>query len=101
MGFEGLRFFNFRNLGDAELPLGAREIFLVGQNGQGKTNLLEAVHLLSLGSSFREKREAALAREPSETIGLSAGFSTPETGARTLSLQLAAGRRKELRVDDK
>lgn len=101
MGFERLRFFNFRNLKDRELPLGAREIFLVGQNGQGKTNLLEAVHLLCLGSSFREKREAALARVPSEATGLFAGFSTPETGARSISLQLAAGRRKELRVDDK
>ena len=64
MGFERLRFFNFRNLKDRELSLGAREIFLVGQNGQGKTNLLEAVHLLSLGSSFREKREAALVAGP-------------------------------------
>ncbi|MGA2477912.1 MAG: AAA family ATPase, partial [Spirochaetia bacterium] len=46
MGFERLRFFNFRNLKDRELALGAREVFLVGENGQGKTNLLEAVHLL-------------------------------------------------------
>jgi DNA replication and repair protein RecF len=101
MGFERLRFFNFRNLKDRELSLGAREIFLVGPNGQGKTNLLEAVHLLSLGSSFREKREAALAREPSEPIGLFAGFSASEAGAKSISLQIASGRRKELRVDDK
>jgi len=33
MGFERLRFFNFRNLKDRELSLGAREVFLVGQNG--------------------------------------------------------------------
>jgi DNA replication and repair protein RecF len=101
MGFERLRFFNFRNLKDRELSLGPREIFLVGQNGQGKTNLLEAIHLLSLGSSFREKREAALARQPSESTGLFAGFSSQETGTRSISLQLMAGRRKELRVDDK
>ena len=101
MGFERLRFFNFRNLKDRELSLGAREIFLVGQNGQGKTNLLEVVHLLSLGSSFREKRESAFARVSSEPIGLSAGFSTAETGSRNISLQLASGRRKELRIDDK
>lgn len=101
MGFEKLRFFNFRNLKDRGLSLGARQIFLVGPNGQGKTNLLEAVHLLSLGSSFREKREAALAREPSESTGLFAVFSTPESGARSLSLQFAGGRKKELRVDDK
>ncbi len=101
MGFERLRFFNFRNLKDRELPLGAREVFLVGRNGQGKTNLLEAIHLLCLGSSFREKREAAFARVPSEATGLFADFSTAENGARSLSLQLSAGRRKELRVDDK
>jgi DNA replication and repair protein RecF len=101
MGFEKLRFFNFRNLKDRELSLGAREIFLVGQNGQGKTNLLEAVHLLALGSSFREKREAALARAPFENTGLFASYSTPEGVVKSISLQFAAGRRKELRVDDK
>jgi DNA replication and repair protein RecF len=101
MGFERLRFFNFRNLKDRELPLGAREIFLVGQNGQGKTNLLEVVHLLCLGSSFREKRESAFSRVSSDPIGLSARFSTAEGGSRDFSLQLAPGRRKELRIDDK
>ena len=101
MGFERLRFFNFRNLKDRELSLGARQIFLVGQNGQGKTNLLEAVHLLCLGSSFREKRESALARNPSQPTGLSASYSTAERGPKSFSLQFAEGRRKELRVDDK
>jgi DNA replication and repair protein RecF len=100
MGFERLRFFNFRNLKDRELSVGAREIFLVGPNGQGKTNLLEAVHLLSLGSSFREKRESALARNPAEPTGLWAAHGTGDE-AKTFSLQFAEGRRKELRVDDK
>jgi DNA replication and repair protein RecF len=101
MGFERLRFFNFRNLKDRELSLGAREIFLVGHNGQGKTNLLEAVHLLSVGSSFRERREAALSRDPSETMGLFARFAAPGAGVKTFSLRFSADRRKELRVDEK
>jgi len=101
MGFERLRFFNFRNLKDRELSLGAREVFLVGQNGQGKTNLLEAVHLLCLGSSFREKRESALARNPEEPTGLFASYRSPEGESKSFSLQFAEGRRKELRVDDK
>ena len=95
MGFERLRFFNFRNLKDRELSLGAREVFLVGQNGQGKTNLLEAVHLLSVGSSFREKRDAALARDPSGPVGLSAGFSTQTArprGPSACSSRQGAGR---------
>ncbi len=101
MGFESLRFFNFRNLKDRELLLGAREVFLVGPNGQGKTNLLEAVHLLCLGSSFREKRESALARNPAEPTGLSAVYHAAAGERKKLSLQFGEGRRKEVRVDEK
>jgi DNA replication and repair protein RecF len=101
MGFERLRFFNFRNLKDRELSLGAREVFLVGPNGQGKTNLLEAVHLLSVGSSFREKRDAALSRDPAETTGLFAFVGKPDGRSMTISLQFSADHRKELRVDEK
>ncbi len=101
MGFERLRFFNFRNLKDRELDCGAREVFLVGENGQGKTNLLEAVHLLSLGSSFREKREAALVRDPSSATGLHGRLSSPDRGEKTLSLRLTPGHKKEFRVNDK
>ena len=101
MGFERLRFFNFRNLKDRELALGAREVFLVGENGQGKTNLLEAVHLLCLGSSFREKRESTLARDPHSATGLHGSYCSCDAGQKTLSLQMAPGRRKEIRVNDK
>ena len=101
MGFADLRFFNFRNLKDRELCLGAREVFLVGPNGQGKTNLLEAVHLLSVGSSFREKRDAALSRDPSEATGLSGSFASPGEGVKTFSLQFSTDHRKELRVNEK
>jgi DNA replication and repair protein RecF len=100
MGFERLRFFNFRNLKDRELALGAREVFLVGENGQGKTNLLEAVHLLCLGSSFREKRESVMARDAASPIGLHGRYCAP-SGEKTLSLQMAPGRKKEIRVNEK
>jgi DNA replication and repair protein RecF len=101
MGFEALRFFNFRNLGDGELSLDAREIFLVGENGQGKTNLLEAVHLLCLGSSFREKREAAFFRDTASAAGLFGRYGDADSGDCSLSLRMEPGRRKELKVDDK
>ena len=101
MGFERLRFYNFRNLKDRELVLGAREVFLVGPNGQGKTNLLEAIHLLSVGSSFRERRDAALSRDPSGTTALSGRYAAPGADGKTLSLQFAPDQRKEFRVDEK
>lgn len=101
MGFERLRLFNFRNLRDGELELGAREIFLVGENGQGKTNLIEAIHLLCLGSSFREKREAALIRSPELPMGLHGRHLDEGIGETTLSLHLPVGGKKEMRINDK
>lgn len=53
MAFLSLRLCCFRNLAEAEVDLEAQRIFLVGENGQGKTNVLEALYYLSFGSSFR------------------------------------------------
>lgn len=40
---------------------GASSIFLVGENGQGKTNFLDAVYTLCYGSSFRGVRDGEAA----------------------------------------
>ncbi len=47
----GLR--NFRNLKTEYLELSPGLNIFLGQNGQGKTNLVEAIHLLTSGNSFR------------------------------------------------
>jgi len=52
--------YNFRNLEDKSIDLSAPEVFLVGQNGQGKTNLLEALYLAAYGNSFRTRNEAEI-----------------------------------------
>lgn len=49
---------NFRNYTDLSIDIdGADTIFLIGKNGQGKTNFLEALYFLSYGNSFKTKRE--------------------------------------------
>ena len=45
---------------------------IVGQNAQGKTNLLEAICYLSRGSAFRTRKEAELIRFGAEFADLSA-----------------------------
>lgn len=47
---------NFRNYDHYSLDL-AKTTFLVGPNGIGKTNLLEAIYLLSTGRSWRTNRD--------------------------------------------
>lgn len=57
MRIEGLELLSFRNYSHLTLALpGALHIFL-GGNGQGKTNLLEAIYLIASGRSMRAGRE--------------------------------------------
>ena len=62
MFFSSLRTTAFRNLADTEVPTGAKDVFLIGENGQGKTNFLEALYFCAYASSFRAVRDSELAR---------------------------------------
>jgi DNA replication and repair protein RecF len=53
MPFNRVTLASFRNLADDEIDVAADRVFLVGENGQGKTNFLEALYYLSYGASFR------------------------------------------------
>ena len=62
MPFSRIKIASFRNLEDAEVGTDAKRVFLVGDNGQGKTNFLEALYYLSYGTSFRGAVDAEAAR---------------------------------------
>ncbi|MDR3335826.1 MAG: DNA replication and repair protein RecF [Treponema sp.] len=62
MTFLGARTTNFRNLADDEISTQAKDVFLVGENGQGKTNFLEALYFCSYASSFRGARDGELVK---------------------------------------
>jgi len=61
MFFSSLRTVSFRNLSDNEVFTGAKDVFLIGENGQGKSNFLEALYFCSYASSFRTTRDSELA----------------------------------------
>jgi len=63
---------NFRNLAALDLELPSRGIVLIGANGQGKTNLLEAVYYLVLFRSFRGAKDRELVRFGEEGFFLGA-----------------------------
>lgn len=52
-----LKLSNFRNYPSLELELPQGMIILCGDNGQGKSNLLEALYLLSITKSYRATSE--------------------------------------------
>ena len=56
LAIESLNIRAFRNLTSVDLELGPRFNVLSGDNGQGKTNLLEAVYVVATSRSFRTSR---------------------------------------------
>jgi len=53
---------DFRNHADLDLKPGARLVALVGENGAGKTNILEAISLFAPGRGLRRAEFSAMAR---------------------------------------
>ncbi|TVQ40419.1 MAG: DNA replication/repair protein RecF [Spirochaetaceae bacterium] len=78
MGFRSIRVYNYRNLHNAEIDTAAPEVFLVGENGQGKSNFLEAVYVLCYASSFRTRTDALLMRHGSSETALSGSVTETE-----------------------
>jgi DNA replication and repair protein RecF len=88
----------FRNLRRAEIELPSAGIALVGENGQGKTNFLEAIYYLRLLRSLRGAQDAELV-----TFG-ETGFHLAATieGARAHDVSVGfdrLGRRKKIMLD--
>lgn len=53
MQIKQLNIANFRNLSEQSIELSPKINVFIGENGVGKTSLLEAIHFLSVGRSFR------------------------------------------------
>lgn len=58
-----LKLQNFRNYSHLELTFSPYVNVFWGNNGEGKTNLLEAIHMLSTGRSFRAHRLQDMIKE--------------------------------------
>ncbi len=97
MAFTAIRLYHFRNLADTTISTDAREIFLVGENGQGKTNFLEAVYFVCYASSFRTRRDEVMRTNGTEDMAVEGRFQTDAEPRSVLVKQV--GRRKQIELD--
>lgn len=70
MRMTGLRLHDFRGYGQVMLSPPEGVTVLVGENGAGKTNLLEAVHLCCLGRSHRTSADKEMIQRDKETAAV-------------------------------
>ena len=69
---------NYRNYRETSLPLSPGVTVIIGPNGQGKTNLVEAIGVLAAGTSHRVSGDQALVRVGEERAILRARLSHGE-----------------------
>ncbi|HBR28175.1 MAG TPA: DNA replication/repair protein RecF [Firmicutes bacterium] len=75
---EKIKICNFRNYSPSEVELSPRLNILCGKNGQGKTNFLEAIAFLTLGRSFRTRRDEDLIKAGEKEFYLKGKFRSSE-----------------------
>jgi DNA replication and repair protein RecF len=89
---ERIELVDFRSYRSAELDLTRGVTVLVGPNGRGKTNVLEALHRVAVGASHRIAGDGALVREGADDAVVRTVLRTDDDRRRTVDLQLGAGR---------
>ncbi|RPJ07475.1 MAG: DNA replication/repair protein RecF [Spirochaetaceae bacterium] len=101
MGFLSLKLYNFRNLENAAVSFHAPEVFLVGENGQGKTNCIEAIYLLCYGSSFRTGNFRDMISLTHETAAVTGSMTGQNNSMREVTVSLSRKDKKEIHTDGK
>ncbi|MGB0373062.1 MAG: DNA replication/repair protein RecF [Opitutales bacterium] len=88
MRLRSLRLFQFRNVANAAIQCDYPRVFFEGLNGQGKTNLLEAVSFLHSLRSFRISDRSILIQKEKETASIQAAWEHDVQGETSVSVVL-------------
>ena len=92
MFVSSLKVFKFRNLADQTIELGSGAVYVNGLNGNGKTNLIEALYLLSGSRSFRTNSSSELLKWGEKECSVF-GTVVSENGTEELGLVFTPGGR--------
>ncbi|MGH4038338.1 MAG: DNA replication/repair protein RecF [Sphaerochaeta sp.] len=92
---------NFRNLSITEkVDINHKQVLLIGNNGQGKTNFLELLYLLCYGNSFRTNSLKELIKFKEDSFYLAGSFEDERGLKRSISFSYHDLKRV-IKIDDK
>lgn len=87
---------NFKNIADARMSFSPKVNCFLGNNGMGKSNLLDAIYYLSFGKSFSGLTDNELLRAGEDFAIMQAEYVRREADE-TLSVGMQRGRRKSFK----
>ena len=100
MELRSLTLTNFKNIGGASLDFSPKINCFLGDNGMGKSNLLDAIHYLSFCRSFTGVADAMVIRR-GEDFAMARGLYRRRDADEELQLGMQRGRRKSLKRSGK
>lgn len=100
MHLEKLSLTNFKNYEDGRYTFGQQVNVIVGPNGSGKTNLLDAIYFLSLSKSAFQNQDALSILHDADYFILDGIFAEHERLVQ-ITISLQRGQRKVLMADKK
>lgn len=98
MYLETLTLKNYRNYAALGVRFTDGVNILQGRNAAGKTNVLEAIGMLSYGKSFRTQKDTECIKDGAETAYIRGGIVT-KGGALSIEALLSAAGKKSLKVN--
>lgn len=101
MTLDNIEILNFKNIPGAKLEFSPGVNCLLGMNGMGKSNLLDAIHLLSMARPMSSLPDSALVKHGEELMLVKGDFNTEAGGHDNISCGLAKGKRKSLKRNGK
>ena len=101
MHLEKLSLTNFKNYEDGRYVFGQQVNVIVGPNGSGKTNLLDAIYFLALSKSAFQSQDALSIQHDADYFIIDGIFEEHDDRNVQITISLQRGQRKVLMADKK
>jgi len=101
MTLKHLSILNYKNIAQTELDFSTGVNCFIGSNGQGKTNLLDAIHFLSLCKSSNCSIDSLIIRHGQDLMALKGDYEWEDSTPETIHCGLKRGQKKIFRRGSK
>lgn len=88
---------NYKNIAEAELEFSDKLNCLIGMNGEGKTNLLDAIYFLSLCRSSNVGQDSMAIRHGEDMMALQALYIREDESTEDIQIGMKRGQKKIIR----